>query len=134
MTLQGLSQSSKIIDSTCLPNTQLILALKKIEQAELVKNQCELLIARYEKESALLNKRIDDRDSIVSFLREKEKIAIEIRESLTRQIAIADQQIKSCAATVKALGKSLKRSKTKTFITGIAGITGMAALTILLLK
>lgn len=128
MTLCAHSQSSKTSDSTCLPNYQLKLALKKIEQGEMLKKQCEQLMERYENESRLLNKRIDDRDSIVSYLREKEAISNEVKASMARQINAAQAQIDIYAKEVRTIQKSLKKSKTKTFLTALAGVVVSAVL------
>lgn len=127
MTLFGHSQSLRN-DSTLIPNSQLRIALQKIEMGR----QCEEELTLQKKQNDLLYQRISLKDSViynyVNITTNKDFIIETYKLSESNLMAQRDIAL----STVKALQRKLKAQKTKTFITAVAGVVGIAATFILL--
>jgi Tfp pilus assembly protein PilF len=113
LTLPGLTQSSKpkSSDSTCLPNSQLKLALKKIEEGKLAIAELKL----EKSENILLNRRIAIKDSIIASHVQKYSYSENIIESYKRAMDTYDEQLKIAGREISQLKKDVKKQKRKTF-------------------
>ena len=125
LSLQGLSQNSK--DSTLIPNSQLRLALQKVEQGRFCAEQLTLHIER----NRLLESRIELKDSLIA----RYKMIDVASKAIIINYEIAEnnllQQKGVLASGVKVLEKQLRAQKRKTTFTSIAGMVGMTALALL---
>ncbi|MCZ2397113.1 MAG: hypothetical protein LC100_11290 [Chitinophagales bacterium] len=122
------SQSSS--DSTKLANNEIKTLLQIGDEWKRLSKEVVLLNDR----SIILYEKIFVRDSLIA----SQKKAIEGYESVITGYQKSEsnliQQRTNLEKAVKDLNKKMKRQKTKTFITSLAGIIGMGAAAILLLK
>lgn len=126
LSFQGLSQSSKT-DSTVIANSQLKIALKKIEQGKLDAQQLALQIRGNE----ILRERLLVKDSIIATYQQKEKTDQQLQLSYQQEINSYQLQMNLQNNAIQGLQKKWKQQKRKTFIVGLAGFlttTGIAYL------
>ncbi len=116
---RGISQTSN--DSvTCIPNSQLKLAIVKIEQGKLVKQELDLT---YEKVN-LLEGRIVLKDSVITFLKEKnalhEKMMWSYEATIDNYKKIIDN-LDQKYKLQRSISRRQKLAKWGTFIAGLGG-------------
>jgi hypothetical protein len=115
---RGISQTSN--DSTCLPNSQLKLAIVKIEQGKLLKQELELTNQKVN----LLEGRILLKDSIITFLKEKnglhEKMMWSYEASIDNYKKIIDN-LDQKYKLQRSIARRQKLAKWGTFIAGLGG-------------
>jgi hypothetical protein len=116
---RGISQTSN--DSvTCIPNTQLKLAIVKIEQGKLYKQELEFTNEKVK----LLEERIFLKDSIITFLREKDvlynKMMWSYDDSIDNYKKIIDN-LQEQYKIQKSISRRQKLAKWGTFIAGLGG-------------
>jgi hypothetical protein len=109
-------------DSTCLPNSQLKLALKKIEEGKLAIAELKL----EQSENELLNKRIAIKDSIIAAHLNRHSYSERIIDSYKRSEASYEEQLKISGREIARLQKDLKRQKRKTFFAKVTGLVATA--------
>ena len=115
---RGISQTSN--DSTCLPNSQLKLAIVKIEQGKLVKEELDLTNQKVN----LLEGRIVLKDSIITFLREKDALNNKMMWSFEDTIDNYKKMLDNLDQKYKlqrSIARRQKLAKWGTFIAGIGG-------------
>ncbi len=122
--------SQSLPDSTKIPNSHLRIALKLVAQGR----QCEqeLLLVRHQTD--VLYDKLSVKDSIIY----QYKVAMQMQDKVIEDYVSSEanliQQRTNLEKAVKDLNKKMKRQKTKMFITSLAGVIGMGAAAILLLK
>lgn len=116
---RGISQTSN--DSvTCIPNSQLKLAIVKIEQGKLYKQELELSNQKVN----LLEGRIVLKDSIITFLREKDALNNKMMWSYDDTIENYKKVIENLEQKYKlqrSVSRRQKLAKWGTFIAGLGG-------------
>ena len=116
---RGISQTSN--DSvTCLPNSQLKAAIVKIEQGKLVKQELDLTNEKV----SLLEGRIVLKDSIITFLREKDAINNKMMWSFEDTIDNYKKMLDNLDQKYKlqrSIARRQKLAKWGTFIAGLGG-------------
>ena len=116
---QGISQSSN--DSiTCLPNSQLKLAIVKIEQGKLYKQELDLTNEKVK----VLENRIVLKDSVIIFLREKDALNNKMMWSYDDTIDNYKKIIGNLEDKYKlqrSISRRQKLAKWGTFIAGLGG-------------
>ena len=116
---RGISQTSN--DSvTCLPNSQLKAAIVKIEQGKLVKQELDLTNEKVK----LLEGRIVYKDSIITFLREKDVLYSKMMWSYDDTIDNYKKVIENLEQKYKlqrSVSRRQKLAKWGTFIAGLGG-------------
>lgn len=116
---RGISQTSN--DSvTCIPNSQLKLAIVKIEQGKLVKQELDLTNEKVK----LLEGRIVLKDSIITFLREKDALNNKMMWSYDDTIDNYKKVIENLEQKYKlqrSVSRRQKLAKWGTFIAGLGG-------------
>lgn len=116
---RGISQTSN--DSvTCIPNSQLKLAIVKIEQGKLVKQELDLTNEKVK----LLEGRIVLKDSIITFLREKDALNNKMMWSYDDTIENYKKVIENLEQKYKlqrSVSRRQKLAKWGTFIAGLGG-------------
>lgn len=116
---RGISQTSN--DSvTCIPNSQLKLAIVKIEQGKLVKQELDLTNEKVN----LLEGRIVLKDSIITFLREKDALNNKMMWSYDDTIENYKKVIENLEQKYKlqrSISRRQKLAKWGTFIAGLGG-------------
>lgn len=117
-------------DSTKIPNSQLRIALQLAEQGR----QCEQELLLVRQQTDLLYQKISVKDSIIYQYRGALQMQDRVIEDYVSSEANLIQQRTNLEKAVKDLNKKMKKQKTKTFITSLTGIIGIAAAGILLLK
>lgn len=123
-------QSQTLSDSTRLANADIKVLLKIGDDWKRLSEEVILMNDR----NIILQEKIFLRDSVITTqaeaLSKYESIITGYQKSESNLI----QQRTNLEKAVKDLNKKMKRQKTKTFITSLAGIIGMGAAAILLLK
>ncbi|HRN93070.1 MAG TPA: hypothetical protein PLS87_11670 [Ferruginibacter sp.] len=116
-------------DSTIVPNDQLRAALKLIEKGKLCEKEVDLL----GRQVAMLENRLNIKDSIVGILNDRLSIAEQIRETYRRDSSIYEMEVAGLNGVIIGLKKDLKKQKRKTFIAraGMVAIAGVGAYLIL---
>ena len=122
--------SQKLPDSTAIPNAQLRLALQLIEQGK----QCAEELALQRTANDLLYQKIAVKDSTIYQYKSSMQMQDKVIEDYVKSEANLTEQRKNLERLVKSLNKKIKRQKTKTFITSLAGVIGIATAGILLVK
>lgn len=116
---RGISQTSN--DSvTCIPNSQLKLAIVKIEQGKLYKQELDLSNQKVN----LLEGRIVLKDSIITFLREKDALNNKMMWSYDDTIDNYKKVIENLEQKYKlqrSVSRRQKLAKWGTFIAGLGG-------------
>jgi hypothetical protein len=115
---RGISQTSN--DSTCLPNSQLKLAIVKIEQGKLVKQELDLTNEKVN----LLEGRIVLKDSVITFLKEKDALHNKMMWSYEASIDNYKKIIDNLDQKYKlqrSIARRQKLAKWGTFIAGLGG-------------
>lgn len=116
---RGISQTSN--DSvTCLPNSQLKAAIVKIEQGKIVKQELDLTNQKVN----LLEGRIVLKDSIITFLREKDALNNKMMWSFEDTIDNYKKVIENLEQKYKlqrSVSRRQKLAKWGTFIAGLGG-------------
>lgn len=121
------AHTQSLPDSTKIPNSQLRIALQLAERGR----QCEqeLLLVRHQTD--VLYAKLSVKDSIIY----QYKVAMQMQDKVIEDYVSSEanliQQRTNLEKAVKDLNKKMKRQKTKTFITSMAGIVGIAAVLIL---
>jgi hypothetical protein len=116
---RGISQTSN--DSvTCIPNSQLKLAIVKIEQGKLYKQELELTNQKVN----LLEGRIVLKDSVITFLKEKnalhEKMMWSYEATIDNYKKIVDN-LDQKYKLQRSISRRQKLAKWGTFIAGLGG-------------
>ena len=116
---RGISQTSN--DSvTCLPNSQLKAAIVKIEQGKLVKQELDLTNEKV----SLLEGRIVLKDSVITFLKEKDalhnKMMLSYEASIDNYKKIIDN-LDQKYKLQRSIARRQKLAKWGTFIAGLGG-------------
>lgn len=122
------SQNSK--SDTCVPDYQLRIALKKIEQGKL--DAAELRMTRQQLD--LANKSLDLKDSVIAGQRDLVNAYKASGENYRSQLVIHKGRLDIANFNMDALNKQLRRQKTKTFFVGAAGFLGSIGITYLFLR
>lgn len=116
---RGISQTSN--DSvTCIPNTQLKLAIVKIEQGKLYKQELEFTNEKVK----LLESRIVLKDSVITFLKEKDSLHDKMMGSYESSIYNYKKIIENLEEKYKlqrSISRRQKLAKWGTFIAGLGG-------------
>jgi hypothetical protein len=117
--LPGISQTSN--DSvTCIPNYQLKIAIVKIEQGKLIKEELNYVNEKVK----LLEERIFLKDSIITFLREKDvlysKMMWSYDDSIDNYKKIIDN-LQEQYKIQRSISRRQKLAKWGTFIAGLGG-------------
>lgn len=116
---RGISQTSN--DSvTCIPNSQLKLAIVKIEQGKLYKQELEFTNEKVN----LLEGRIVLKDSIITFLKEKDSLHDKMMGSYESSIYNYKKIIENLEEKYKlqrSISRRQKLAKWGTFIAGLGG-------------
>lgn len=116
---RGISQTSN--DSvTCIPNTQLKLAIVKIEQGKLYKQELEFTNEKVK----LLEGRIVLKDSVITFLKEKDSLHDKMMGSYESSIYNYKKIIENLEEKYKlqrSISRKQKLAKWGTFIAGLGG-------------
>lgn len=124
--LRFAGHSQSLNDSTCLPNSQLKLALQKIEQLK----QCEKELEASNRENYLLFQRIDIKDSIIVAMADKMQVVSNVTESYRRENTLLESDVAQLKVMYAALEKKYKtdvgRQKRKKIFSQITTI-GLAA-------
>jgi len=116
---RGISQTSN--DSiTCLPNSQLKAAIVKIEQGKIVKQELDFTNEKV----SLLETRIVLKDSIITFLREKDalnnKMMWSFEDTIDNYKKIVDN-LELKYKIQRTIARRQKLAKWGTFIAGLGG-------------
>lgn len=122
--------SQSLPDSTKIPNSQLRIALQLAERGR----QCEQELLLVKHQTDVLYDKLSVKDSIIYQYKGALQMQDKVIEDYVRSEANLIQQRTNLEKAVKSLNKKIKRQKTKTFITSLAGIIGIAGAGILLLK
>jgi hypothetical protein len=116
---RGISQTSN--DSvTCIPNSQLKLAIVKIEQGKLVKQELDLTNEKVN----LLEGRLVLKDSVITFLKEKDALNNKMMWSYEATIANYKTIVDNLDQKYKlqrSISRRQKLAKWGTFIAGLGG-------------
>lgn len=116
---RGISQTSN--DSvTCLPNSQLKTAIVKIEQGKLYKQELEFTNEKVK----LLEGRIVLKDSVITFLKEKDSLHDKMMGSYESSIYNYKKIIENLEEKYKlqrSISRRQKLAKWGTFIAGLGG-------------
>lgn len=124
--LRFAGHSQSLNDSTCLPNSQLKLALQKIEQLK----QCEKELEASNRENYLLFQRIDIKDSIIVAMADKMQVVSNVTESYRRENTLLESDVAQLKVMYAALEKKYKadvgKQKRKKIFSQITTI-GLAA-------
>ncbi len=116
---RGISQTSN--DSvTCIPNSQLKLAIVKIEQGKLVKQELDLTNEKVN----LLEGRLVLKDSVITFLKEKDALNNKMMWSYEATIANYKTIVDNLDQKYKlqrSIARRQKLAKWGTFIAGLGG-------------
>jgi hypothetical protein len=116
---RGISQTSN--DSvTCIPNSQLKLAIVKIEQGKLVKQELDLTNEKVN----LLEGRLVLKDSVITFLKEKDALNNKMMWSFEDTIDNYKKVIENLEQKYKlqrSVSRRQKLAKWGTFIAGLGG-------------
>lgn len=124
--LRFAGHSQSLNDSTCLPNSQLKLALQKIEQLK----QCEKELEASNRENYLLFQRIDIKDSIIVAMADKIQVVSNVTESYRRENTLLESDVAQLKVMYAALEKKYKadvgKQKRKKIFSQITTI-GLAA-------
>lgn len=124
--LRFAGHSQSLNDSTCLPNSQLKLALQKIEKLK----QCEKELEASNRENYLLFQRIDIKDSIIVAMADKMQVVSNVTESYRRENTLLESDVAQLKVMYAALEKKYKadvgKQKRKKIFSQITTI-GLAA-------
>ena len=123
LTSQGHSQRLKN-DSTCLPNTQLRLALKLIEKGKAATTA--LLVQKDQNE--LLRVRIRVKDSVISLQQKRDTVYQQLVDGYQKDNQRLQEQSEARAAVIAKMRQDIKKQKRKTFLTYLAGLLTAAGL------
>jgi hypothetical protein len=129
LTLKGHSQNSGN-DTTCLPNAQLKLALKKIEKGKLDAAELKL----QQEQNLLLEKRLFVKDSIIGLRQQQVNSYMQLVKNHESESATYREEAQAREESIKRLQAGLRKERSKTVMATISGILSTTTLVYLLLK
>lgn len=86
-----------------------------------------------EEQVIVLNKRITEKDSIVSLFKSKDDTSKQVIQTYENEIAVMKDQRKIFETEIKQNEKIIRKLKRKVFWTSAAGVVGMGTMAFLLL-
>lgn len=124
MTFAAHSQTSQtpLTDTTCLPNSQLRKALKLIEEGQQAKRENVILY----KQIDIYERRIDNKDSLISILHEKYDLQVEIKKTYMRDVELYAAENRGLQVVILGLRKDVKKEKRKVVLWKVISL-GIAA-------
>ena len=122
-----LSQPS---DTVCITRANAVKLLTKAEQAKILEERQLLLLQDIE----VLNLRINEKEAIVSGLKQKDSLNKEVIKLYDKEISVMKDQRKIFEGQIKYDNKMIRKLKRKIFFTSLSGVAIVGALTYLYLS